>query len=285
MTESVTPTRRVPSTGPLNVVARDPTSSDKLDLGMIGSEITPHALNHRPRVSRAATDKPPQRGARWRSPARSLWPGLRTASAVRPTNRRTSSQLASFNTTIPGACCGPTRRSETARSLPRPPTTARSHFQSPHWGPPRHDQSALDAGRVYVFDLSPGGIGTTREESAALQPARLAAGSNFGASVALSSPILAVGAPRADTDGTVFLYEMGDTIATWNPIGEVIPPTVPQPYTCTAGDAVALQRTLLAVGCPGQQYQEEGVYLYVGVELFSDGFESGDTSLWSASVS
>jgi len=153
-------------------------------------------------------------------------------------------------------------------------------------GAPGYDQPVLNAGKIYVFDLTPGGMGTIRNEVAEIQPASLPAGAAFGTSIALSGPILAVGAPGLTGEGKIYLYERGATKAVWNPAGELTPPPLTPPFSCTVAAAVALQGLTAGIGCPTttSRYQDEGVYLYFGSGIFVDDFEGGNTGRWTVSV-
>ncbi|MGB5660297.1 MAG: hypothetical protein WBO54_12505 [Thermoanaerobaculia bacterium] len=145
-------------------------------------------------------------------------------------------------------------------------------------GFPLSDEVALNAGLVLVFPL---GGGT---ESAVIEPTGLGQGASFGTSVALSNQILAVGAPGVGTDGAVFLYDKGATIETWILAGSLTIPDLPPVSACFGGAAIALDGVTAAVGCPSNNnYDNEGTFVYSG-SSFSDGFESGDTSVWSATV-
>jgi hypothetical protein len=150
-------------------------------------------------------------------------------------------------------------------------------------GDPQHDSPVLNAGRVYVFDLTPGGASTVRSEVAEIQPPGLPAAAAFGTSIALSGPLLAVGAPGNIGQGKVYLYERGATTATWNLAGELMPPAPPPFCRLTS---VALQGLTAALGCSmgSPDYQAEGTYLYFASGIFFDGFESGGTGNWSATV-
>lgn len=149
-------------------------------------------------------------------------------------------------------------------------------------GFPLSDKVALNAGLVLIFGL--GSVSSPYTESAVIEPTGLGQGASFGTSVALSNQILAVGAPGVGTDGAVFLYDMGATIETWILAGALTIPDLPPVGNCRGGEAVALEGLTAAVGCPSfNGYENEGTFVYVG-PIFSDGFESGDTSAWSATV-
>ncbi len=149
-------------------------------------------------------------------------------------------------------------------------------------GFPLSDKVALNAGLVLIFGLN--SVSSPYTESAVIEPTGLGQGASFGTSVALSNQILAVGAPGAGTDGAVFLYDMGATIETWILAGSLTIPDLPPVGACRGGEAVALDGVTAAVGCPSLNgYDNEGTFVYSG-SSFSDGFESGDTSVWSATV-
>lgn len=151
-------------------------------------------------------------------------------------------------------------------------------------GAPLHDGGNFNTGKVYIYSL----LGSNfPEEEASLQVPGTPAQATFGTSVDLSGAILAVGAPGfpLGSDGTVFLYEKGATEATWSPAGTLTIPNLPPAGTCRGGDEVAVQGLLVAVGCPtSSNADDESVFMYFGDAIFSDGFESGDTSAWTSSM-
>jgi VCBS repeat-containing protein len=65
----------------------------------------------------------------------------------------------------------------------------------------RDDAGGVDAGAVYVFERNRGGVDNW-DEAIRIVPTNLAAGAQFGLSVALAGDWLAVGAPGADLSGT-----------------------------------------------------------------------------------
>jgi len=145
------------------------------------------------------------------------------------------------------------------------------------------DEGIFNGGRVLIFDISPPGGPTT--ESASLLPPDVVQGALFGTSVALSSGLLAVGAPGVDSDGTVYIFEQGATIETWDLLGPLTIPDVPPVGSCDGGEAAALDGLTLAVGCPASSDPDnEGVFLYFEDPIFVDGFESGDVSAWTSAV-
>lgn len=149
-------------------------------------------------------------------------------------------------------------------------------------GAPLSDKSGFNAGKVLVFNLLAASSEIT--ESAVLQAPSPAQGQAFGTSVAISQPILAVGAPGIGVDGTVFLYERGADFTVWDSAGQLTPPGLPVPGTCTGGESLAVRGLTAAVGCPGGAPQDDGVYMFFGEAIFTDGFESGDTAAWSSTT-
>ena len=150
-------------------------------------------------------------------------------------------------------------------------------------GFPLSDESAFNAGIVLMFSLSPGPNLVT--ESAVLQPVGLGQGARFGASVALSDRTLAVGAPGEGTDGTVFLYERGASLASWDLVGTLTLPALPPVGPCSGGSSLALGEATAVVGCPtSSSYQNEGTFVYSAGRIFADFFMTGDDGAWTASV-
>jgi len=151
-------------------------------------------------------------------------------------------------------------------------------------GAPLDDTAGANAGKAYVFDLIPGGIGTTRFEVASLLGPET--GDAFGTSVGLTRNLLVVGATGAgpDATGQVLVYERGATKSDWTHVGEFDPDPPNPPFHCTVGQSVVIQDDTVAIGCPASGAQDEGVYIYFPRRLFEDGFESGDTAAWSSAA-
>jgi hypothetical protein len=151
-------------------------------------------------------------------------------------------------------------------------------------GAPLDDTVATNAGKVYVFDLTPGGAGTTRVGVAA--PLGQTSADNFGASVGVTGNLLVVGATGAgpDNTGQVLVYERGATKADWTHVGEFDPAPPNPPFECIVGRSVAIQEGTVVIGCSNANFQDEGVYVYFSRPLFEDGFESGDTTAWGATT-
>lgn len=154
-------------------------------------------------------------------------------------------------------------------------------FGSGAVGAPLDDTAAADAGKVYIFDLTPGGAGTTRFEVASLVGASSA--DRFGTSVGITRQLLVAGATGAgpDASGQVLVFERGATKSDWTSVGGFDPAPPNPPFQCTVGESVAVQDFTVAIGCPASRVQDEGVYVYRSGLLFRDDFESGDTSAWS----
>ncbi len=148
-------------------------------------------------------------------------------------------------------------------------------------GAPLHDDGNPNTGKVYVFDLSFAGAGTSYTEAAAIQAPGTPAGAAFGTSVAVWGTLLAAGAPGVGADGTVYLYERGADLSEWNLAGTLEPPDLPPVGHCQGGTAVALKEITAAVGCPAPQLDNRGVFLWVSGSVFNDGFETGNTFRWS----
>jgi hypothetical protein len=151
-------------------------------------------------------------------------------------------------------------------------------------GAPLDDTNGANAGKIYVYDLVPGGLGTTRFEVASLLGS--VGGDLLGTSVGVSRSLLVAGAIGAgpDSSGQVVVDERGATISDWNPVGEFDPAPPNPPFQCTVGESVAIERSTVAIGCPASAAQDEGVYVSFSRVLFEDDFESGSTGAWSFST-
>lgn len=150
-------------------------------------------------------------------------------------------------------------------------------------GAPLDDTVAANSGKLYIFDLTPGGAGTTRTEVASI----LGSGDGaLGVSVGITRRLLVAGSDNAgpDVSGQVLVWERGATKSDWTHVGEFDPPAPNPPFDCNVGDSVAIQEATVAVGCPAGRVQDEGVYIYFIRPLFEDGFESGDTTAWSSTT-
>jgi hypothetical protein len=151
-------------------------------------------------------------------------------------------------------------------------------------GAPLDDSVDVNAGKVYIFDITPGGMGTTRTEVATLAPTSLGFRAEFGTAVALSGSILAVSAPGQADDGQIYLFEQGATSADWTEVGAIMPSSTTPPTFCKEGASLALQGLTAVVGCPSRDLVDDGgALIYFASGIFFDGFETGNTTAWSAS--
>jgi len=148
------------------------------------------------------------------------------------------------------------------------------------------DHSGLDnAGAAYVFTES-GGVWSEQQRLVASDPA---GGDNFG-TAALEGDTILVGALNADVQGVensgaAYLFTRSG--GTWTERQKLIA-TDPE-AGARLGNAVALTSGIALVGAPwtdaGAVAEAGAVCSYnYAVELFTDGFESGDLSAWSAAV-
>ncbi len=135
-------------------------------------------------------------------------------------------------------------------------------------------------GAVYVFER-PGPIWMNMTETAQLRAAVPQSGDILGFSVATDGDTVLAGAPRSGTfdDGSVLVYrrpESGWIDATED---ERIQPAPGR--RSRFGDAVAMSGRFWVVG----SHTERTAFVLDGLGLlFTDGFESGDASQWSATV-
>lgn len=129
------------------------------------------------------------------------------------------------------------------------------------------------SGRVFIYDSSTQifTAGDTFEE--------------YGSSVAIdeASNLLLVGAKRDDDGGAkagaIYLLER-DQFGDWQPGGKVVASdaAINKEY----GEAVAIQGSTVVVGGSEEDAFTPGAAYVYSARLFADGFESGDTSAWSA---
>ncbi len=115
-------------------------------------------------------------------------------------------------------------------------------------GAPGDDAAAQDAGAVQLYELA----GSRWEPRAKLTPLAYHGDGRFGSALALAPALLAVGAPRASSEGSglgvgrVVAYER--TASGWIDAGSVGPPE--SAGTTFYGAAVATDGELLVVGAP-----------------------------------
>ncbi|MEM8679727.1 MAG: hypothetical protein AAGF97_10285, partial [Planctomycetota bacterium] len=118
---------------------------------------------------------------------------------------------------------------------------------------PLEDEAGVDAGVVYVYDLSSG----QPELSMKLFSPNPTAGDVFGSSVAVSGNRIVVGADQDDTGATnagrVYVFDLG----VLDPLQPVFTIDNPSPETDDQfGDTVALQGDQLIVGAPTDDSQD-----------------------------
>jgi len=131
------------------------------------------------------------------------------------------------------------------------------------------DNSVRDAGAVYLYDANTSGAWSP---AAYVKASRPSAFDGFGLAVALDGDLLAVGAPRQNSNasgidgneldqsmldaGAVYLFER-NAIGDWRQIA-FVKASHPSPFD-EFGATVALHGSLLAVGAPGQNSSATGI--------------------------
>jgi hypothetical protein len=151
-------------------------------------------------------------------------------------------------------------------------------------GAPLDDDAEFDAGAAYVFTEPAGGWGGTLFEDAKLVPSLGLAEGHFGRSVAVDGAQVVAGAYSLfEGEGSGYLYteppggwagvltENADINATDGAAGDFF------------GGAVAAGGGALIVGAM-HAGGDGAAYVYDFSLIFADGFESGDTSAWSATT-
>jgi hypothetical protein len=130
-------------------------------------------------------------------------------------------------------------------------------------------------GRVFIYDSS------TQELTDG------AGTDDYGSSVAIDETLnlILVGA-RRDPDGgqkagAVYLLKRDD-VGDWQPAGKVLASDTA--LNKGFGEAVAMRNGFAIVGGSEEAAFTAGAAYLYAVPLFTDGFESGDTSLWSSAV-
>ena len=109
-------------------------------------------------------------------------------------------------------------------------------------GASRHDASGADAGAAWVFKKGASNWAFAQK----LVPSAGSAGAHFGASVALSTNAMAVGAPTAASGGAVMTFRIVSNA--WAPFTTIANPS---PMSGDRfGDAVAMTDSWLAIGDP-----------------------------------
>lgn len=150
------------------------------------------------------------------------------------------------------------------------------------FGMPEDDEIAFNNGKVLIFDLL-SCIGNVITPFDTLYAPDTSVGASFGASLAFFGTTLAVGAPGTlnSDSGKVYLFERGVDNTDWNlattlTLDRISPTTT----ACRGASALALDDDHLVAGCPrGGNPQHEAGYVF-SLEIFSDGFESGDVAAW-----
>ncbi len=150
-------------------------------------------------------------------------------------------------------------------------------------GSRRDDDGGNASGSAYVFDQ----IGGLWTQSQKLTASDASIADNFGSAVSMQASTIVVGAPSDDHggfNGAGSVYRIILTGSTWIQEQKLI--TADSRDSQNFGNAVALDGDELAIGAFGDDdvgAESGAVYLFVGT-IFSDGFESGDTTAWSGSV-
>ena len=118
-----------------------------------------------------------------------------------------------------------------------------------------------------------------------------AANARFGNGVAVSEGVLVVGEPRSDLPrpnaGAAHVYFLGPALS-WS-LRETLEGTTIQPDVPLFGNQVGISDQMVVSGAPGE---DVGAFLSAGagwvfdlqLDIFADGFESGDTNAWTLAV-
>ena len=150
------------------------------------------------------------------------------------------------------------------------------------FGMPEDDEIAQNNGKVLIFDFA-SCIGNVITPVATLYPPDTSALRQFGSSLSFFGTTLAVGATGnlVNESGKVYVYERGADNTEWNLAATLTLDRIsPVVTSCRGAEAVALGVDHLVAGCPsGGNPQHEAGYVF-SLEIFSDGFESGDVSAW-----
>ena len=150
-------------------------------------------------------------------------------------------------------------------------------------GARRDDDGGNASGSAYVFDQ----IGGLWTQSQKLTASDASIADNFGSAVSMQANTISIGAPSDDHsgfNGAGSVYRFILTGSTWAEEQKLI--AADSRDNQLFGSSVALDGDELAIGAFGDDdvgAESGAVYLFVGT-IFSDGFESGDTTAWSSSV-
>ena len=148
-------------------------------------------------------------------------------------------------------------------------------------GAPFNSELGQSAGAVYIFDIMSHGL--TRTEVQKLQASDGQAFDEFGTSVSMDGNLLAIGAPGVSGNGAIYIFEKGSAPNSWTETGRILP-DIATPNDCDGGESVAVSATTAVSGCPFVS-TDGGALVYMATgEIFTDGFESGNTTLWSSTV-
>jgi len=148
-------------------------------------------------------------------------------------------------------------------------------------GAPFYDGSGVSSGAVVGFDGNTGAWMFTEPSPSGL------AGDFFGDRVAMQGTRAVIGAWGYDPTGAAFVYDYHWTNPSdWGVIAILTPPEVTD--IDSFGAAVAIDAGRILVGEYGYDVTFNGdegrAHLYVLLEIFGSGFESGGLGDWSASV-
>lgn len=148
-------------------------------------------------------------------------------------------------------------------------------------GAPFYDGTGVSSGAVVAFDKNTGTWMFTEPSPSGL------AGDFFGDRVAMQGTRAVIGAWGADPTGAAFVYDYHWTHPNdWGVIATLMPPEVND--IDSFGAAVAIDTGRVLVGEYGYDVTFNGdegrTHLYVLLEIFGSGFESGGLGEWSAAV-
>ncbi|MBZ0115182.1 MAG: FG-GAP repeat protein [Thermoanaerobaculia bacterium] len=153
-------------------------------------------------------------------------------------------------------------------------------------GAPGADLGQNESGAAYTYHGNTN-LWTERK----LTPVLAATNARFGNGVAVSEGVLVVGEPRSDLPrpnaGAAHVYLLGPALS-WT-LRETLEGTTIQPDVPLFGNQVGISDQWVVSGAPGE---DVGAFLSAGagwvfdlqLDIFADGFESGDTNAWTLAV-
>ncbi len=154
-------------------------------------------------------------------------------------------------------------------------------------GAPGHDHAGLTSGAAYLFQRNHGGPGAWGLV-VELLPEFGSTGGSFGDSVATHDAIAVVGARSDDSlgqsTGSAFVFERdrGGSDA-WGQAAMIPPPNPGDEGYFGKSVAVSVDTVIIGASSSDLGSASGTAYIFIITEtLFNDGFESGDTSAWSA---